>query len=40
MKNEIMMLAGNWKELEITVHETSQPQKAKYSIFLICRVWI
>lgn len=31
MKNEIMMLAGNRKELEITVHETSQPQKTKYS---------
>lgn len=30
MKNEIMMLARKWKELEITLHEANQPQKGKY----------
>jgi hypothetical protein len=36
-KNEIMSFAGKWMELEITLSEISQAQKAKYCMFsLIC----
>jgi hypothetical protein len=39
-KNEMMLLAGKWMELESTVlKKISQAQKAKYCMFLlICRI--
>jgi hypothetical protein len=39
-KNEILLFAGNWMELEnIILHEVSQVQKAKGHMFsLICGI--
>jgi hypothetical protein len=41
-KNEILLFAGKWMELEnIILSEISQTQKAKSCMFsLICGIWI